>query len=276
MRKAKYFKSLSLAAMATLAQVALAQTDKALDEFVVRGGCVLQARAYINRAYQPRESSRYDLAIVRTPKDSYQWDFTLNKNPEYHYTNLNGGISAKPYAAETQTTISAMLHQFDIHEERVTFRNLDLEPLAAANKSQITPRYLALDKPLTETTPSGISITLPAQKWTLQQNLMLLNGNPNALFINIQTSPDQREVYLPASPLCHKHGKPVRIKLESPPPNFMVWSQADNTFKTIAVGLPNLRNVQHLDELTFIMRQRVDLQSVPVSLSVPIARNAGQ
>ena len=269
MSKAKYFTGLGLA-IATLAPVASIQADQASDKFVVQGGCTLQARAYLNPAYAPRESSRYDLAIVSTPENSYQWDFTVGENPSYRCTSLNGGISAKPYAGATQTTISAMLHQFDIHEERVTFKNLDLEPLSADNKSQFTPRYLSLKEPMTQTTPSGISLTIPAQKWTLQEALTLLNGNPNALFLQIQTSPAQREVYLPASPLCQKHGKPVRIKLECPKPNYMVWSEADNTFKTIAVGLPNLRTVQHLDELTFLVRQRVDLQSIPLALKVPI------
>lgn len=272
MRKARYFKRLGLAAIATLVQVVSAQADKVPDKFLVQGGCILQARAYLNPAYGNRESSRYDLSIVGRPKDSYQWDFTLNKNPEYHYTNLTGGISALPYRAKTQTTVSAMLHQFDIYEERVTFKNLDLEPLSAKNKSQFTPRYLSLKEPLTQTTASGISITLPAQEFTPQEAPMLLNGNPNALFIQIQTSPDQHEVVLPASPLFQKHGKPVRIKLECPKPNFMVWYQADNTFKTIAVGLPKLRTVKHLDELTFIVRQRVDLQAVSIALRVPITR----
>ena len=276
MRGTKVFSVLGLAVMTTLARDAGAQTDKTSNKFVVEGGCVLQARAYINRAYQPRESSRYDLAIVSTPKDSYQWDFTVGKNPIYQCTDLNGGISSTPYAVATQTTVSATLHQFDIHEERVTFKNLDLEPLPANNKSQITPRYLSLKEPMTQTTPSGITITIPVQKWTLQQALLNLNGNPNALFLQIQTVPDQREVYLPASPLCQKHGKPVRIKLECPKPNYMVWSEADNSFKTIAVGLPNLKTATHLDELTLIVRQRVDLQSIPISLSVPITRDAAR
>ncbi len=45
---------------------------------------------------------------------------------------------------------------------------------------------------------------------------------------------------------------------------------ADNTFKRLAVSVPNLATVQHLDELTFVVRQRVNLRSIPLVLQVPI------
>ena len=53
----------------------------------------------------------------------------------------------------------------------------------------------------------------------------------------------------------------------------MVWYTADNTFTKIAVGMPDLKTITHLDTLTLIVRQWVDLKSVPVTLTVPIDRS---
>ena len=173
-------------------------------------------------------------------------------------------------------TIHATLHEFDTYEERVTFHDLDLAPLADdfATKNGDSPRFLALKSAFTATTPSGIQITLPAQNVQHFEDMFSsYNGNPNALFIRIHTSPNQHLVVLPQSPLYKKYPKRVSIALDCVKPNSMVSYQADNTYKIIAVGLPNLKTVTHLDTLTLIVRQRVDLKSVPVTLTVPIDRS---
>lgn len=275
----RYFIILSLAAVA-----APAHAEKPNTDYVARGGCVVQAEAYIDKAYRPKESSRFALDIVRTPKDSYQWDFTLDEDPNYHYTHMSGAVSPVPYGTKQKTTIHAILHQYDTCDERVTFKNLNLGPLSSSifgvatsgtkQKFDSTPRYLLIKEPVTATTLSGISITLPAQgSETLTKVFSCFNGNPNALIIQINTSPNQPEVVLPESPLYKRHGKPVRIKLDCPWPDVMVSYTADNTFKTIAVGVPDLKTVTHLDTLTLIVRQRVELQSVPISIQAPISRN---
>lgn len=278
MRGTRHFGIFLLCAIATSAH-----SEEQSTEFVTKGGCTLRAQAYIDKAYRPKESSRFVLEIVRTQKDSYNWDFTLSDDPNDHMVHIHGGISPVSYGSKKRATVRAVLHQYDIYEERVTFKNLDLGPLsssifgsASSNTKQndITPRYLSLKKPVTATTPSGISITLPAQgAETLTKVFSNFNGNANALFIQIETSPDKREALLPKSPLYKKHKKPVRIKLECPEPKFMVWYMADNTFKTIAVHLPDLKTATHLDTLTLIVRQRVELQAIPISIQVPISQN---
>lgn len=266
---------LGLVMLCVLTAPALAQ-DKSV-RYVTKDGCVLQARAYINKAYQPREWSRYDLDIVHVPKDFYQWDFTADDDPSYHFTSgVSGNISPVRYGSSQLATIHVTLHQYDTIEERVTFHNLDLGTGSSNPVIKTLPaRYLVLKEPVTATTPSGVTITLPAQGQETLEKVFTgaFEGNAEALFIQISTSPSQREAILPQSPLFQKHGKPVTIKLECVKPNFMVWYMADNTFKTIAVGLPNLKTVTHLDTLTLIVRQRVDLQAIPISLQVPISRN---
>lgn len=261
-----------------LAAPAIAQ-NKSI-KYVTKDGCKLQVRAYINKAYQPRECSRYDLEIVRLPKDSHQWDFTADDDPNYHFPRgVTGDISPVRYGASRLATIHVTLYQYDMIEERVTFHNLDLgTPPSDPIIKTLPARYLALKEPVTVTTPSGITITLPAQGQETLEKVFTgaFEGNADALFIQISTSPSQREAVLPESPLFQKHGKPVTVKLDCAKPNSMVWYQADNTYRIIAVGLPDLKTVVHLDTLTLIVRQRVDLRSVPVTLTVPIDRSVGR
>lgn len=240
-----------------------------------RAGCVLQARAYIDPSR--RASSRYDLMIVRSPKSSYRWDFTLDQQGDlspYYYEDLSSNQSRLPYGKAQATVVRATLYQYDTLEERVTFHNLELQPPPsdAEAKRGFTPRFLLLKSPLTVTTPSGICITLPAQQETFGSLFSNFNGNANALFIKIETTPSQPKVILPLSPLYQKHRKPVSIQLACAAPDVMSSYQADNTYKVIAVLLPNLATVTHLDSLTLIVRQRVDLQTVPVALKIPISR----
>ncbi len=263
-------------------------------KYLTKDGCVLRARAYVD-ARIPKSDYGCTLEIVRTPRNSGLWDFVLDSDPYDHYTTIDGSITPTISGKRRQATIGATLYQYDTDEERVTFHNLDLGPLAfrlfgksstevfgdpsadTVNRHAATPRYMVLKEPVTLTTPSGISITLPAQgKETLDKVFSNFNGNAGALFIQIDVSPSQREAMLPHSPLFQKHGKPVTIKLDCARPNFMVQSTADNTFKTIAVELPNLKTVMHLDTLTLIVRQRVDLQAIPISLQVPISRSASR
>ena len=279
---------LGIALLCTLAPAAHSQEKG--HQYTV-GGCVVWAQAYTNKAYGPKGSSRYTLQLLQTPKNSHQWDLTAPEFSNEHSINIDSP-NPHPYGRKRRTTLYATLHQYDVYEERVTFHNLDLGPVAfdlfgkpsselfgdpvsrPHHMPTVTPRYLVLKEPITETTPSGTAITLPAQgEETLQQVFMNFNGNASALFIQIRTSPSQKLTVLPLSPLYKKYPKPVRITLDCVKPNGMVWYMADNTFKTIAVDMPHLNTATHLDTLTLIVRQRVDLSAVRVMLTVPIDRS---
>ena len=244
-------------------------------DFVIPNVPTLRARAYVDQNYRKSESSRYDMEIVR-PSSTDSWDFTFENNPDRHHTNITGNISRVSYTAQQKTTsVKLTLHQYQTIEERVTFRNLDLMP--ASPKNSMPSRLLSVEEPITQTTPSGIHITIPAQRYNSifkalanDKGVTTIHGNMSAIFFDVRTSPDKREVVLPQSPLYQKHKKPVTIKLDCIQPNFMVWYMADNTFKKLAVSVPNLATVQHLDELTFVVRQRVNLRSIPLVLQVPI------
>ena len=244
--------------------------------YPVEGGVTLKARTYTDHL-----DSRYDLSIAKTPDDGLKWDFTLDYRPSDHMKGTFGAFHPTSYADDKTTILRATLHQYEVHEERVTFKGLDIGPTQVANSNNYPmffgpgspARFLQLAQPQTIVTPSGISVTLPAQgAQTARDFIRDFNGNVDALFLKVNVSPDEREVTLPNSPLYKRFPKPVSIKLETPEPNLMVYYMADNTFKTLKIGLPNLTTTARLDSLTLILRQRVELQTIPVAIEVPVER----
>ena len=237
-------------------------------------GCRVQARAYVDPTVWA--SSRFDMAVVNLPNSPARWDFTLDWEhftEPLRYTAVTAQ-SRLPYGKAKVTVIHATLCQYAALEERVTFHDLDLTPLADDWETQAggTPRFLALKSAVTATTPSGIQITLPAQNVQHFRGMFSgFNGNPNALFVRIKTTPNQPETILPLSPLYRKYHKPILIQINNAD-NSYAYSSAypDNTATTIGINLPNLRTVMHLDTLTLIVRQRVNLKKVPIAVCVPI------
>lgn len=261
------------------ALVAQAQT---FPETKVKGpDYTITARAYIDPSLLPgsklNPASRYDFRISTTPGASYQWDFVLPDQPNIPETNIAGAFSSTDYKTRQKTTLRATLHKFEIYEEKVTFKDLDLVPVTHPDKAQPAflqgPRFLSLPQARNQTTPSGIKITLTPQTGLKTEDWnSVYNGNIEALWVRLRVAPNTRLSSLPDSPLFRKHGRPVSIKLEVPEPNFLVSYMADNTFTGIKVGLPKLETLTHLDQLTFIVRQRVDLETVPVAIEVPISK----
>ncbi len=262
----------------SLCALGATQTCQAQGDYTTStwAGCKIEARAYVDPV--DHKSSLYDFAVVNAKDSPTHWDVTLGwqdkdaTNLEHYAGTLSRAQSRLPYGKAKETAVKVTLWQYATLEERVTFHNLDLAPLADEYKltPDVSPRVLALDSAVTATTPSGITVTLPAQHETFLSMFHVFAGNPNALFIKIGTTPNQREAALPLSPLYQKYQKPVQIKLDCDPPNFNVFYQADNTYDAIAIGLPNLRTATHLDTLTLIVRQRVNLQRLPVSLRLPV------
>lgn len=191
-------------------------------------GCKVEARAYVDPSRWA--SSCYDIAILNPKEGTKRWEMTLGKQiknqPEL--PRYSGGISHAqsrlPYGKAKETAIQATLWQYDTLEERVTFHNLDLRPIMDAEKSKYgdPSRFLALNSAVTATTPSGITLTLPAQNvkefWEMFSNY---NGPTNFLFIRLKTTPNQREAIVPLSPLYQKYQKPLQIKLACDTPNMM-------------------------------------------------------
>ena len=247
-------------------------------KFVKRAGVTLKARAYISPGMPVKYASRYDLEIVKTPNNGFQWDYSVEDeadNKYNRYRQLYGFTREKSYNNKKTATIRLTLRKYETYNEKLVFKSLDLLALNRPNNNgkktpyYPTSRFLDLKTPRTLTTPSGISVTLLAKP-----GAMSADGNARAIFIAIKTSPTQLQVVLPKSPLYKKFGKPVSIQIESLAPNFMVSSFVDNTSDTLAVGFPDLYKVSRLDALTLVVRQRADLQAIPIAIELPVERPA--
>ena len=250
---------------------------------VKRAGYTLTARAYIDpsRLSNPKHNppSRYDLRLSQPANTPYHWDFVL-PGSSFPRTDAYASIGSPDYRTRKQTTIRATLRQFDTHEEEVTFKNLDLAPPKPRFGNSITSRALLLSKTRSLTTPSGITITLPAQSYDAIPDFMA--GNPNALFIRIQVTPNAKLIAsLPKSPLFRKHRRPVSLQLGVPMlvygrEEIYYYEDATPNYGHVAISIPNLKAAMHLDQLTFYLCQRANLQTVPVAIQVPISKPAPQ
>lgn len=243
---------------------------------VKRNGYTLKARAYIDPSRLP---SRYDLRLLQPKKTPYRWDFVI-PGSNFPRTEALASIGSPDYRTHKQTTIRATLRQFDTYTEKVTFKDIDLAPPKPAFGNSITSRVLLLSQKRSATTPSGITITLPAQNYDAIPNFMA--GNPNALFIRIEVTPNTKlNPSLPNSPLFRKHHRPVSLQLGVPMRVYQrdeiyYYDDATPNYGRVAISIPDLKTTIHLDELTFYVRQRVDLQTVPVAIQVPISKLAPQ
>ncbi len=183
------------------------------------------------------------------------------------------------------------LVQFETLEERVTFPNVSIRPYTYSNGTGEAKMpnvdqayYLSVPKPITLTTASGVSVTLPVQG---KSETGVADGRIN-VYLSVKRSYSTGE--LPNSPLTRQFGKPVTIGLDFTPPNYAGgWAigpddtndyelQRDQnpnwSFKLpreqmqkipLYLAPPSRRN------LTVIVRQRAELQRLPLSFTVPVA-----
>ena len=240
-----------------------------------RLGCILKASAYIDPSRLPETkhnpAERFDLTLFQPSGTPYHWEFTLPHNPNYGYTNLSGGYGLPSWKTQKQATIRVTLRQFDIYEEKVTFKDIDLAPSKSPFGGNTTPRVLSLSKARSITTPSGITITLPAQSYDAIPEFMA--GNPDSLFVRVEVTPNDRSIAaLPNSPLWRKLRRPVTLQLgaTTSKEDWVQYGSASPNYGRLALSIPNLKTTMHLNELTFFVRQRVDLQAVPIQIQVPI------
>ncbi|RYZ86483.1 MAG: hypothetical protein EOP04_13795 [Proteobacteria bacterium] len=273
-------KTLAFGFLVLLPRIANAQT---VSPTVIQSAeYKLTASAYMDSSNlhgtKNKPTSRFDLQLESKAKASHQWDFSLSEIPGSSFTYIKSALGSSNSKVLKKTTIKVVLHNFEIYEEKVTFKDLNL---TTANSFPFTtgsvsdgPRFLSLPEERSLTTPSGIKVTLPAQVGPQQEDFNeVMNGNTDALWVRIKVTPSTKISNLPKSPLTLKYKLPVSIKLKVASPNFLVSYAADNSYTGVKVGLPNLKNVKRLDELTFIVQQRIDLQTVPLSIEVPISKS---
>ena len=189
--------------------------------------------------------------------------------------------------------LACALHQFETYDEPVTFHNVAVRTDGSADRPGDQRVYfLSLPQPLTVTTPSGIAVTLPAQSGSF---LPTPFGGALNFFVLVRPAPgvEPTAYPLPRSPLTRRFGKPVGISLTFPPPYELSGHsyEANGLPASYALSLPN-NPAWHptapgvpsiplhtslpavLKDFTLIVRQRVDLQTIPMTFTLPIADQA--
>ena len=298
--------------------------SSAVTETVKRGGITLSARAWHSAVGRSDGLVSYLLHPI-LPPDSHQWDVvTTGQEREWEPFAYDGHVEV--YADEgtpilgrngvfdtdferwdgggirglvgtdyyPRTThflrLACILHQFETYDEPVTFHNVAVRNDGSADRPGDQRVYfLSLPRPLTVTTPSGITVTLPAQGGSFQPTPF---GGALNFFVTVRPAPrvEPTAYPLPKSPLARRFGKPVAISFAFPPPyrlsghsygeNGLPASYAlslpDNpAWRPTALGVPSLPFHTSLPtvlkDFTLIVRQRVALKTIPMTFTLPIA-----
>ena len=189
-----------------------------------------------------------------------------------------------PYPLTTRfLRLSTELHQYETYDEPVVFHNLKVGRIAEPGRDSY---YLKLPRPLSITTPSGVTVRL------LVQDQIHPGEFGGGLNFRVTVQPrikDKPTAYpLPNSPLSRTYGKPVRVNLMFPPPyEAGGWTyEQDGRPATYSMSLPpdpfSPSSVKQkgfrlhytvppvLKNFTIIVHQRVDIQTIPMTFTLPI------
>lgn len=215
-----------------------------------------------------------------------------------------GSIPA-PYAGANRfLRLQGELVQTASAQESVTFHDLTIHArkpaVPAYYGSHYTPPpfYVVDAKPQTQTTPSGISVSLLPLPNSPRNDFGFGGPEGVRLFLKFAPAPPgPLPISLPRSPLARKYHKPVSYSLRAPSPYFLETFGFDGGFRPPGAApsgqmallrtpfAPPTRVVRngrtfyeptppaipkHLDHLTLTVMQRAELKSIPVSFLVPI------
>ena len=230
------------------------------------------------------------IASGRQPIEGRDGVFTfMDKTP---YGNLTAQFPGDYRSASRYVRMECGLRQFETLDETVTFHNLTVSEEKFGGASEKAYR-LIVPQPITLTTPSGIAVTLPAQGVHTFMNVF-------AQSVNVQLTANLHfeAAELPHSPLVQQFGKPPTVSINfAPPQQLSSWSTGSGGTQTYQLRLPSnpimntpqgdkawLRSLKtknpiptsldapsHLKNLTVIVHQRVDIQTIPMTFTVPVS-----
>lgn len=186
----------------------------------------------------------------------------------------NNYMTSLSYLADNHfLRLHCEMEQFETYHERVTFHNI---PLAKNLKGIVC---LAPSHALSQTTPSGITVTLPAGREQEAEAFRNNFGSEGMAYpgktkfaINylLRLDPSNAAASLPRSPLSQKFHKPVTItaSLAEPLQESGSYSQG---------GHPTVHNFHApggtttvLKDFPIVVQQQCDLQVVPMTFTLPI------
>ena len=199
-------------------------------------------------------------------------------NDTVWYGGLTMRLPADYRSASRFVRLDCGLRQFETLDERVTFPNVSIRP------GQMQDYYVSVPAPLTRMTLSGLAVTLPEQG---TGGTTSMSGFINfALTVQPLVSPDE----LPRSPLVQQFHQPIAVNVQPiPSEEIGIRSVEPGDTHTYSLSLPmnpkwvSVKSAKEMlytprfveppprKNLTVILRQRVDIQTIPLSFTVPVA-----
>ena len=214
-------------------------------------GCTIEARAYIDRG-----RVLYDVDMPSPVVDGHPCDFTPAWQPDWSPEPFATGIRRKvapvtDISAKT-LAIPIALHEYETYDELLRFPGFDIapDPKVSVNINRqlynsnshlfeingplfdgsvkqrrvVDPRVLAKAPNVTQTTPSGISVTVVPDG----KPLGCYDGPGDQLYIRLSVRPNTRESILPNSPLYQAYKLPVTIGIIERSPGGIRYSQEND------------------------------------------------
>jgi hypothetical protein len=157
--------------------------------------------------------------------------------------------------------LSARLQEFGTYDETVTFHNVSVVKYRGSGG-----RYLAGAQPQTVTSPSGITLTLVDVQ---HQPQITYSWSGDGVSLLIRYPLGSKFPLLPRSPLWRKHNGPIHVSVEIPKPYESYGSSGDDgeynySFRSDKPLPKTFAN------FPVILRQRVDLRTVPMTFTLPV------
>lgn len=161
--------------------------------------------------------------------------------------------------------LSAQFQQFETYDEKITFHNLTIIKNRNANA------FLASKELQTATTPSGITVTLPDFATQTSGNSNRYGGfGGDYMNCVLNFSPATAIASLPRSPLWQHYRRLIMVEVEAAKPFERAGSSSNgNGVRIYSFHLPP-NHPKVIPNFTVIVRQRVDLQAVPMTFTLPI------
>ena len=198
---------------------------------------------------------------------------------------LTTDLSAPYRSASRYVRADCTLRQFETYDEQVTFHNLTVKAAPSNPRDSPLKTYaFVLSRPVTLTTPSGIVVTLPAQG----NDASFPMGDKISLKITIPQTATPSD--LPQSPLVRQFGKQVTLSVRFAPPyhaggytveggdtrTYSMWPPDNPAWhypqpKGAPRISPFLEPPPVLKDFIVIIHQRVDLQTIPMTFTVPVS-----
>ena len=184
------------------------------------------------------------------------------------------GNAAPPFpylSSNHYVRLFCQLRQFETDTETVTFRNVPLR------RNKAGALFLAPPHPLSLKTPSGITVTLSDAATAASASAN--NFGNNSIGYVLDSDPQNVVASLSASPLWRKYRKPLTVSVSANPPqgyqqagSQSSW-QSGNKNVTIDFMRGPKPSSQVFATLPVAVQQRVDLQSLPMTFTVPIGEH---